>query len=453
MVAAYQVPDKDRTPEQEEIAKPLIEAIEALKLDEKDQAYHQKLGEYMTPEEKEEQQKLHDELVKAVLALPEEDLSHRVRYDGFFDIPAASVLGHWEAPELVPQVHVLDRGDLSQPNERALPRLPNILDDGSIRLEDPAELPYVPRNRKKLALWLTRPDHPLTARVMVHRIWLWHFGQGIVRTPNDFGHMGDPPSHPELLDWLAREFVARAWSLKGMHRLMLLSNTYQMATKYSDPEATEVDPENRFLWRMNRRRLEGELLWDALHAVAGTLNLKRGGRSVAPPLTQEELLGREKWEWVAAADPNEYNRRGVYILARRDFLFPLFSKFDVPGPSLSCPKREVTTVAPQALWLMNNRIVYEQAQYFAARLVREQGAEPEAWVERAWQLALGRAPSDRERRDALVLLQPGKAGTDDGHNNGESLPAPLHEIDLAQAQALTELCLVLFNINEFTYVD
>ena len=134
------------------------------------------------------------------------------------------------------------------------------------------------RPRKQLALWLSRPDHPLTARVMVNRLWQWHFGLGLVRTPNDYGRQGEQPSHPQLLDWLAVEFTARNWSLKAMHWLILNSSTYRMSSLHGDPAAHSLDPENRLLWRMNRRRLEAEVLWDATLAVAGTLNLGVYGR-------------------------------------------------------------------------------------------------------------------------------------------------------------------------------
>ena len=143
-------------------------------------------------------------------------------------------------------------------------------------------------SRKNLALWLTEPDHPLTSRVMVNRLWAWHMGHGLVASPNDFGTKGAPPSHPKLLDWLAKEFVHCGWSMHAMHRLIMTSNTYQMETSYGTEDHLELDPQNRLLWRMNRRRLEAEALWDAVHATAGTINLKIGGPPVVPPLAKDE---------------------------------------------------------------------------------------------------------------------------------------------------------------------
>ena len=183
-----------------------------------------------------------------------------------------------------------------------------------------------------------------------------------------------------------------------MHRLIMLSSAYQMSSRYADPTALRIDPENRLLWRMNRRRLEGEALWDSIHEVAGTLNPKMGGLPVAPPLTPDELtaLG-DKSHWPVPADPSQFNRRGVYILLRRNFAFPMFEAFDRPLNAISCPKREITTVAPQALWTLNNQTSLQQAMEFGARLVREKGDDPAAWVDQAWLLALARPPTKKRR--------------------------------------------------------
>lgn len=337
---------------------------------------------------------------------------------------------------------------------------PSVLSSGTA-LEDLAAL-SIPQARKRLALWLSQPDHPLTTRVMVNRLWQWHFGAGLVRTPNDLGRRGDPPTHPRLLDWLATELVARGWSLKSMHRLIMLSNTYQMDSRYSDAKNIELDPENRYLWRMNRRRLEGEALWDGMHAVAGTLNLKMGGRSVVPPLAEDELTllrierptmnGNLLWTWPVSADPADHTRRGVYILVRRNFPFPLFQLFDKPNNAISCSKRDVTNVAPQALWALNNRVVTQQARELAARVVREDGEGPAAWVERAWNLALSRSPVEQEKLEALELFHSLASRKVEPEGRSE-LPSGLTELPPAQAEALTKVCMTLFNLNEFIYID
>src|SRR5206468_3837891 len=325
----------------------------------------------------------------AVLRFPEADGSHQVRYDGFFDVPTATVLDR-VVPELIPDIHVLERGDLGHPLDKVGPGLPAVISDGD---EFEGQNASNPRYRAVLALWLTRPDHPLTARVMVNRIWQFHFGRGIVGTANDFGRQGQLPTHQELLDWLATDFIARGWSIKSMQRLIMLSNTYQMSSRFTDAGNSRIDAENLYLWRMNRRRLEAEAIWDSIHAVAGTLNLKMSGRPVMPPLTSVEMAAlRVKSWWIPPGDPAEADRRAVYILSRRNFSFPMFDKFDRPDPAMSCPRREMTTVAPQALWTLNNQVSYEQARHFAVRLVMEYSDNPSAWVNAIWRIALARSP-------------------------------------------------------------
>ena len=238
-----------------------------------------------------------------------------------------------------------------------------------------------------------------------------------------------------------------------MHRMLMLSNTYQMASQYQNATNARMDPENRYLWRMNRSRLEAEALWDTIHFVAGTLNPKMGGRPVAPPLTDEEFaaLGT-KWVWPVSADPEEANRRGIYILVRRNFAFPMFDAFDRPENAVSCPRRDVTTVAPQALWSFNNQTAFREAEDFAARLIREEGDHPEAWVNRAWELALSRGPSDDERREALQLID--SLAQDKARPEvWTDIPEPLRSIPLPRVAALTKFCLAVINLNEFEYVD
>lgn len=445
VVSAHEIPDEKKTPQQAELAAPLAEALKALAKDWEDR---------MTAEQKDEKRRLLEEIGKLVLLLPEVDSSHLVNFDGFYDVPKASVLGHRE-PELIPDVHVLDRGELGRRLERVTPGVPAVFDylgewDG---WEPGSSENPIPRTRRQLALWLSRPDHPLTARVMVNRLWQWHFGQGIVRTSNDYGAQGEPPTHPELLDWLALEFVARGWDIKSMHRLIMSSSTYRMASLYSNPRNSELDPDNRNLWRMNRRRLEAEGMWDTLHSVGGTLNLKMGGRPAVPPLTAEELdVLPAPFLWPVSGDPAEHTRRGIYILSRRSFTFPMFRTFDRPDSSLSCPRRQVTTVAPQALWFLNHRVGLQQAQKLAERLVTGHGDNPSGWVENAWRIALSRPPTAEERQEALGLLN-ALSGDEPAAEDDVEIPAGLASIGRARAAALTQLCLTIFNLNEFVYID
>ncbi|HTI49659.1 MAG TPA: DUF1553 domain-containing protein, partial [Planctomycetaceae bacterium] len=291
---------------------------------------------------------------------------------------------------------------------------------------EPKDVLFVPQRRKALALWLTSPENPLLGRVMVNRIWQGHFGEGIVRTPNDYGRQGEPPTHPELLDWLATEFAERGWSIKQMQRLIMLSNTYRESS-VADEESLKKDPENYFLSRMPRRRLDGDAVRDTTLAVAGTLNLKMGGVGVIPPLTREELLAaRFPNLWPANPDPAEHNRRSIYLQMKRSLTLPLLQIFDASDSATSCPRREKSTVAPQALALMNGEFTIAQADQFAARIRKTAGENPEAQVEAGWKYAFGRTPDATERATALEYLR---------------------------RNSLQRLCLLMFNMSEFIYVD
>ena len=439
VVRAYETPDSERTEDEAELAAPLLDLYMNMDIE-----------EFLQDGEVKRYQEFQRQIMKAAVAIPVVDASHQVRYDGFFDVPRATVLGNIPA-EIIPEIYVLGRGELSLKRERVKPSIPAALRDSTLA-PVLANDRFGPRYRKQLALWLTRPNHPLTARVMINRIWQSHFGQGIVSTTNDFGRQGSPPSHPQLLDWLAAEFVDSGWSVKSMHRLIMSSQAYRRSSRFTSETHLHADPENRLLWRTNRRRLEGEVIWDSIHYVAGTLNLKMGGRPAIPPLSTVELAPlRHKAWWVTPADPTEGRRRGVYIMTRRNFTFPMFDKFDVPLSSSSCARREVTTVAPQALWALNNDAIYLRAQELATRLVREEGDQPEVWVGTAWRRTLSRKPGPREREEALALFQ--NLSREESAESDQSWPQPLAQLGPQKAAALTQLCLTLFNLNEFMYVD
>jgi hypothetical protein len=339
------------------------------------------------------------------------------------------------------EVRRLRRGELSKPREVAEPAFPAALLSPS-RPPDFAGVPPA-RRRATLAKWLTAPDNPLTGRVLVNRVWGWHFGEGLVRTPGDFGNQGEPPTHPDLLDWLARDLVEHGWSLKRLHRLILLSDTYRMRST-ADADGLRVDPEDRLLGHFPRRRLEGEAVRDALFACSGTLNPKPFGPPVVPPLGGEELTGLfdAKGKWPVTKDPAEHTRRSVYVLVRRTFLYPLLAAFDPPEVMTSCPRRRPTVVPAQALTLLNSPLAREQADAFARRLRKECGPEPEAAIARAWRLAFGRAATPAETERASTFLRTRTAALE-GQSGTASAPEA----------ALAELCLALFNANEFVYVD
>ena len=335
---------------------------------------------------------------------------------------SAKVLGH---EKTVPETYVLAHGDFRRKGELVKPGVPAALPGGP-PLDEPEGIRFVPRRRAALAKWLTSDEHPLLARVMVNRIWQHHFGRGLVRTPNDFGREGEAPTHPDLLDWLALEFARNGWSIKSMHRQMMLSSAYRSASVASD-ESLARDPDNRWFGRMNRQRLDADAIRDSILAVAGTLNLKMGGVGVIPPLTSEEILAaRTPHLWPANPDPSEHVRRTVYLQVKRSMALPMLQIFDAPDTARSCARRETSTVAPQALAMMNSAFVVEQAGHFASRLLAKEGEGLRGQVDTGWRLALGRAPTDAERQAA---------------------------VDFARRNSLQQLCLMLFNMNEFVYVD
>lgn len=402
VVQAFEQTPSKRTPRQSELAAMINEALGRVGLRE-NAAGKTFVPEY-TPEERDEREKLIHQLGLAALKAQ-------------FELPSATILGH---SDVIPEVRMTVRGDFHGTGDKVNPGFPKVL-GGETDLPEPDTATLVPQRRKALALWLTHKDHPLTARVMVNRVWAWHFGRGIVSTPNDFGRQGEAPSHPELLDWLTAEFMDNGWSVKKLHKQILLSSTYQMSSQPNEQNA-RIDSANRFLWRMNRQRMDSEQVRDSVLAVSGNLNLKMGGRPVIPPLTEEEKTGL--WapsQWPTALDPAEHNRRSVYVYVKRSFPYPMFSLFDSPDTSVSCPRRDATTVAPQALALFNSRFMLAQAGDLAKR-IETGNTNRDEQVTAVWKAVLGRTPAESEK----------------AQSNGMSL---------------TELCLVLLNTNEFLYID
>ncbi len=290
--------------------------------------------------------------------------------------------------------------------------------------------------RHALAEWLTDPKNPLTARVMINRIWQYHFGRGIVATPSDYGRRGSAPSHPELLDYLATEFVARGWSMKTMHRTMILSEAYQ---RDSQPlaGAKETDPENIYLSHFSRRRLYSDELRDSLLATAGRLNLKLYGPPVVTPLAKEELygmIGSPSSMWVVTTDLAQHTRRSIYLQQRRTFRVPMMEVFDAPEPMLSCSRREASTSAPQSLTLLNGPLVLEQAKALTANWIARQSSDT-ALIHEAWRQVLARSPRADEVDRTLRFLK------EQTQNSG------------SRESAVAELARALLNLNEFIYVD
>jgi hypothetical protein len=268
---------------------------------------------------------------------------------------------------------------------------------------------------------------------MVNRVWQYHFGRGIVSTANDFGRMGAKPSNPELLDYLANQYIAGGWQMKPMHRMIMLSSAYRQASQSRALEkvASEKDPENALLWKYSRRRLEAEEIRDSVLAISGRLNGKIGGPSVLIPIDQDlvKMLKRPQY-WVATKDKSEYDRRTLYLIYKRNLQLPFMGVFDAPDMQLSCSRREQSTHAPQALELLNGQLSNEQATFLASRLTKSRPTAA-GRVDLLWNLAAGRPPTAKEKQLALGFLaeKPG------------------------DAVRLKELALDVFNLNAFLYVN
>lgn len=318
----------------------------------------------------------------------------------------------WKEPSPVaPDTHVLVRGAPGRPGDLVGPAVPAVLVKQQPAFPPPND--QTSRRRLGLAQWLASESNPLTARVIVNRVWQQHFGQGLVRTANDFGIMGDPPANPELLDWLAHWFVHDAhWSLKRLHRLILTSHTWRQATgaEHSAPAF---------------RRLEVEAMRDSMLAVSGRLNSKRLGPAMKPLIPAAAIeANTDKGKIWKASDESEASRRTIYAFVKRGLVLPMLEVLDLADTVSSCPQRQVTTVAPQALSLFNGEFVNQQSEYFAARLVREAGDDPARQLRLAWRLALCREPTDDELAKMLQFRE--------------------HE-------PLAQVCRVILNLNEFAY--
>ncbi|MSQ93194.1 MAG: DUF1553 domain-containing protein [Gemmataceae bacterium] len=360
------------------------------------------------------------------------------------DLPRGYFL-HEPTPN-APDTHLLIRGKATRQGPKVAPGVPTVLVAKQPTFPPPSE--HTSLRRLTLAKWLASSEHPLTARVMVNRIWHYHFGEGIVRTPNDFGVMGQRPTHPELLDWLASEFVqptpgapdketgrqgdkerrqrAPAWSIKHLHYLILTSNTYRMSKAWNK-EYAKTDPENTLLWRFPYKRLEVEAIRDSALLVSGRLNPKMFGPSMYPEVPKEALEGNSDPTTIwKQSDEKESSRRTVYVHIKRSFVVPMLETLDLCDTTRPNDKRLTTTVAPQALMLFNGAFINRQAKYLAERLRKEAGAEPDRQIVLAYRLALCRLPSDAER----VVLR-----------------------DFLKRQSLEQMCRVVFNLNEFAYAD
>jgi hypothetical protein len=280
--------------------------------------------------------------------------------------------------------------------------------------------------RLALAEWIGSNQNPLSARVIVNRVWHYHFGVGIVATLDNFGKMGEMPTHPELLDWMSVEFMNRGWSIKQLHRLMMTSEAYQMVSAYDHGGNLKIDPDNQLLWRYRPQRLDAETIRDAILATSGGINLEMGGPAIFPHVPEEVLaVEQKKGRWDNQPDGPAVWRRSVYVYQRRSLPFPMFETFDHPDMNISAGQRNVSTVPTQALTLLNNPFVVRQAELLAERIAKEAPGDVAKQIDLGYQYGLARLPSDLERSMALATV---KAGS------------------------LVDFTHVLFNMNEFLYM-
>lgn len=355
--------------------------------------------------------------------------------DAKLDQPQEQALAVAEMGAQPPPTFVHLRGSAHAEGDEVQPAFPAIFGGELAKVEPPASGQSSGR-RLALAQWITRPDNPRTARVMMNRLWQHHFGRGLSSTPNDFGFLGTAATHPALLDWLATEFVAQKWSVKSMHRLIMTSAAYQMSNRRNDTNLAK-DPANEQWWRFLPRRLTSEELRDNILAVTGELNLQMGGPSIFIPIPEEVLAtsSTKGSKWGKSA-PDQVARRTVYAVSKRSLSVPFLTEHDQADTDNPCPVRFSTIVPTQALGMIHSDFIHEKAQAFSQRLRREAGEDKAAQVRLAYQLAVQREPQDAEIQRAVEFLS--------------SLE---QQEKLAPDVALQRFCLAVFSFNEFIFID
>jgi hypothetical protein len=325
-----------------------------------------------------------------------------------------------------PPTYFLIRGDPDSKGSLMKPGFIAVATFGSPPTEIPRPDGRTSGRRLALAEWIASPQNPLTARVIVNRVWYHHFGQGIVATLDNFGKMGELPTHPELLDWMAVEFMNRGWSIKQLHRLIMTSEAYQMASAFDHGGNLKIDPENQLLWRFRPQRLDAEIIRDNILSVSGGIDLTIGGPPIFP-YVPDEILDTEKVKgtWKKQPDGPAVWRRSIYVYQRRSLPFPMFETFDHPDMNISAGQRNVSTVPTQALTLLNNPFVVRQAELLAERLIKEAPGDLAKQIDLGYQYALARPATDLERSLAL---------------------------ETAKTRSLVDFTHVLLNLSEFLYV-
>lgn len=363
-------------------------------------------------------------------------------------ISAMTELGYQDAPPS----YVFFGGNHERPLDEVQPAFP-----ANITSEKPVIVPtgFSSGRRTALANWIASPTNPLTARVFVNRVWDQYFGTGIVRTVSDFGRAGDKPNNPELLDYLASNFVKQGWSVKKLHKEILLSSVYRQSSDYRE-DIQKADPENKLLAVFPRKRLDAEQIRDSLLVAAGRLDDKVGGPSVMPPVPTNLSAGQF---WEVSADKGDWNRRSIYIFTRRSVPYPLLSTFDMASPQQAHSKRDVTTTPLQALTLVNSDIVFEWSQSLAGRVISEVGTDERAQLDKLYEILFARKPDKAERATLAAFLNnhertiQSKLKDSDGKLAlavpvGLKVDQPLNPV---RASAFVDLVHTVANSNEFSY--
>ena len=351
--------------------------------------------------------------------------------------------------EKTPETFILENGDVFSPAEKVTPGFLSNLPAWSEELVKQAtESGEAPGGRRKLlAQWLTSPENPITPRVLVNRIWHYHFGAGIVATPNDFGINGSGVSHPELLDYLVRQLRSHQWRLKPLHKELVLSRTYRASTLHPEADhCNTVDPDNRLLWRAAQRRLESETVRDAILAVSGRLRLETGGPGYYDELPEGMATSYFQFTWKA--DPEDQRRRrSVYMFIRRNLVYPLLEAFDAADPNQPCEQRNHSVTASQALSLFNGQFANENSRHMAIRIRQEESDEARR-IDRIFWLALSRAPEPTETEACRSFLESKRASYATEAGAGKAGQPVDHDLS-----AWCDLCLAVLNTNEFLYLD
>jgi hypothetical protein len=324
----------------------------------------------------------------------------------------------------VPPSYFLIRGDVESHGSLMKPGFIDVITFGNPPTEIPRPDGRTSGRRLALAQWIASPQNPMTARVIVNRLWQKHFGRGIVATLENFGKKGERPTHQDLLDWIAVELMTNQWSLKQINKLMMMSSAYQMASSFDEAADAKADPENVYMWRFRPQRLDAEIVRDSMLAAGGNINLAVGGEPIFPYLPNDILAGQYRGKWLNTPDGPAAWRRGVYVYQRRSLPYPMFDTFDHPDMNVTAGARHVSTVPTQALTLLNNPFVLSQADFLASRVQKEAG-DPESQAKLAYRIALARPATPAEIRIGA---------------------------DLIAKQSLAAFTHVLLNLDEFMYM-